>query len=123
MDQNEWDEEEPTIKSNLRLQLPVRQDVRPWLEQIQGPGSPTRFDIGRVHQVIGRSPVAEIRIESAEVSRKHGVLNRVGLEYRVEDLESRNGIYLNGVKIHSAVLREGDVLQLGNAVLVYHEGG
>ena len=121
MDQNEWDIDEPTIKSDLRLKLPKRQDVRPWLEQIQGPGAPARFDIEGVHQVIGRSPTAEIRVESAEVSRRHGLLNQVGLEYRVEDLESRNGIYLNGVKIHSAVLREGDVLQLGNAVFVFHE--
>ena len=38
------------------------------------------------------------------------------------DLDSRNGVYLNGVKIHSAVLHGGDNLQLGSVVLVFHEG-
>jgi pSer/pThr/pTyr-binding forkhead associated (FHA) protein len=50
------------------------------------------------------------------------VLTRQGDEYIALDLGSRNGIYLNGIRIHSAVLREGDQLQLGEVILLYHEG-
>ena len=33
-----------------------------------------------------------------------------------------NGIVLNGLKVHSAVLRDGDQVQLGDVVLSYREG-
>jgi pSer/pThr/pTyr-binding forkhead associated (FHA) protein len=39
------------------------------------------------------------------------------------DLESSNGVFLNGVRVHSAALHEGDVIQIGDAVLVFREGG
>jgi pSer/pThr/pTyr-binding forkhead associated (FHA) protein len=37
------------------------------------------------------------------------------------DNDSENGVFLNGVKIHSAVLRDGDVIQMADNVFVYHE--
>jgi pSer/pThr/pTyr-binding forkhead associated (FHA) protein len=40
----------------------------------------------------------------------------------VTDLNSSNGMYLNGVKAHSAVLHEGDQIQIGNVVFIFHEG-
>ena len=38
------------------------------------------------------------------------------------DNDSHNGIFLNGVKIHSAVLRDGDVIQAADSTFVYYEG-
>ena len=37
------------------------------------------------------------------------------------DNDSDNGVILNGAKIHSAVLRDGDVIQVADNVFVYHE--
>ena len=71
--------------------------------------------------VVGRSE-GQIRIASAELSRSHMRIARNGPEYVCTDLDSSNGIYLNGVKIHSAVLREGDHLQLGDVIFVFHAG-
>jgi hypothetical protein len=31
-------------------------------------------------------------------------------------------MFLNGIKTHSAVLREGDTIQMGDVVFVFHEG-
>ena len=39
------------------------------------------------------------------------------------DQNSANGVYLNGTKTHSAVLRDGDQLQLADVVLIYRERG
>ena len=39
----------------------------------------------------------------------------------LQDNDSHNGVYLNGVKVYSAVLREGDVIQVADSVFVYHE--
>jgi len=92
------------------------------LHLVQGPGSPRNFVLSREEVILGRSSEADIQVDSTELSRKHLALRREHGQYTVFDLGSRNGIYLNGVKIHSAVLHEGDNLQLGSVVLVFHEG-
>jgi two-component system response regulator FlrC len=50
------------------------------------------------------------------VSRQHAELFRQGPLFGVRDLASTNGTYLNGQRIDSAALSEGDVLRLGDAV-------
>ena len=50
------------------------------------------------------------------------LLKKIGDEYACTDMESHNGVFLNGVKIHSATLREGDTIQIGDVILIYHEG-
>ena len=92
------------------------------LSLMQGPGSPRTFTLAREEVVLVRSSEADIQVDSTDLSRKHLALRREHGQYTVFDLDSRNGVYLNGVKIHSAVLHEGDNLQLGSVVLVFHEG-
>lgn len=92
------------------------------LHLMTGPGSPRNFLLSREEVVLGRSSEADIQVDSTDLSRKHLMLRREHGQYTVFDLDSRNGIFLNGVRIHSAVLHEGDNLQLGSVVLVYHEG-
>ena len=43
-------------------------------------------------------------------------------EIQARDLDSRNGVYLNGLRIHAVILRNGDVLQCGDVVFEYKEG-
>ena len=93
------------------------------LEQVAGPGAPREFTLELDETILGRSLQATISIESAGISRQHAAVRRSGPEFSVTDLNSANGIYLNGVKTHSAILREGDTLQIGDVVFVFHEGG
>lgn len=72
--------------------------------------------------VLGRGEQATLVLDSEEVSRAHARLTRTDGEYTVEDLGSRNGIMLNGLRVHAAVLRDGDELQLGDVTLTYREG-
>ena len=71
---------------------------------------------------IGRSSEADVSIQSSDLSRLHVQLLPTRTGYRVVDLDSRNGLYLNEVRIHSAELRDGDSLQIGNIQMIYHEG-
>lgn len=103
--------------------IPVQVYSRPHvLQQIRGPLSPQIIELTGDNLVLGRSPEADIRIPSSALSRQHMRIERYQGGYRVVDLESSNGVYLNEIRVHSAVLRDGDTLQLGNAVFVYHEG-
>ena len=119
---DDWDEDVPTVESELGLYFLEKEGKPAELEQVEGPGAPASHPLNLVHMVIGRAPNAAIRVDSIEVSRQHMALKRSGKEYQCEDLESRNGVYLNGIKIHSATLHEGDTIQLGNVVFIFHEG-
>jgi pSer/pThr/pTyr-binding forkhead associated (FHA) protein len=92
------------------------------LEVREGPGKGQKCVLDDQEFIIGRSEKSTLSLESEEVSRQHARLTRIEGEYLIEDLESRNGIVLNGLKVHSAVLRDGDQLQLGDVVLNYREG-
>jgi pSer/pThr/pTyr-binding forkhead associated (FHA) protein len=105
--------------------IAVRRDreVRPYyLDQIEGEGSPRRIDLVEPKLVIGRGEDASIRVATQRASRQHAFLSRRGIDYAVRDNDSRNGVFLNGLKVHSATLRDGDVLQVADCVFVYHEG-
>ena len=96
--------------------------IRPhWLEQEEGEGAPRRIKLDEPFLVVGRSEDAHIRIKHPKASRHHASVMRKNGEYVMQDNDSRNGFYLNGLKVYSAVLREGDVIQITDCVFVYHE--
>jgi pSer/pThr/pTyr-binding forkhead associated (FHA) protein len=116
-------EEQPTAIHEVPAAATIRAAKKPFvLQQLQGPGAPREFFLQLDEVVIGRSLQATISVDGGGVSRQHLALRRNGPEYTATDLDSANGVFLNGVKTHSAVLREGDVLQIGDVVFVYHEG-
>jgi chromosome segregation ATPase len=64
---------------------------------------------------IGRAPGCEIQIESSSVSRHHALV-LVGMrEVIVEDLNSTNGVLVNGRKVARQLLSHGDQLTIGDA--------
>ena len=71
---------------------------------------------------IGRSAACEVKLSSALVSRRHARLTLTNLGVTVEDLGSRNGVYVNSVRvIGSARLKPGDRLAVGDELLVFAE--
>jgi pSer/pThr/pTyr-binding forkhead associated (FHA) protein len=75
-----------------------------------------RMPVGAV-KTIGRSAGAEFIVDSALVSRLHCQLSSIGDTLRVKDLESTNGTFVNGRRIASAELRDGDCLRVGRVEL------
>ncbi len=93
----------------------------PVLKQVSGPGSPLEVSLDTDELVVGRSRSVDLRIDSSEVSRRHIRIKRLGGEFALLDLKSHNGTYLNGLKVRSATLRDGDLIQIGNVVFLYRE--
>lgn len=118
----EWNDE-ATRETPIDLILPDLSRRPPILRQISGPGAPRDFLLMRDRIVVGRSSTVNICVDALELSRQHMELERVGCEYRCTDLMSRNGVYLNGVKVHSCILRPGDTIQIGNVAFAFHEVG
>lgn len=68
--------------------------------------------------LVGRvAPPAQILLEGVKVSKKHCVLKLEGKNLKVDDLRSSNGLFVNGKKVESAVLKEKDRLVIGEYVL------
>ena len=66
---------------------------------------------------IGRSPAADIVLDDASVSRRHALVARRGEATVILDDRSLNGIRVNGERVNEAVLRNGDVIVLGQVNL------
>jgi two-component system response regulator AtoC len=79
-----------------------------------------RFPLPRSGMVlVGRSPEADLRIDRTPISRKHARLIISDGEVQIEDLQSHNGVRVNGERIEGTrLLASGDVLTVGDATLV-----
>ncbi len=72
---------------------------------------------------IGRSKENDIVLTSRQVSRRHARLECREGQCIIEDLDSANGVVVNGQKVRRAVLRPGDRVQLGDVTLTYQAKG
>jgi chromosome segregation ATPase len=63
---------------------------------------------------IGRAPSCEMQIESTSVSRHHALVHLSAREVIIEDLNSTNGVLVNGRRISRQLLNDGDLLTIGD---------
>jgi|HubBroStandDraft_5_1064220.scaffolds.fasta_scaffold05747_3 predicted nucleic acid-binding Zn-ribbon protein len=73
---------------------------------------PIIFALGRRTR-IGRAPGCELQIDSQSVSRNHAMILKSARELIVEDLNSTNGVLVNGRKVTRHLLTDGDTLTVG----------
>jgi signal transduction histidine kinase len=71
---------------------------------------------------LGRDQSNPIRLHDTEVSRRHAEVRPADDSYRIVDLGSANGTFVNGQPVDQAPLRSGDRLQLGQTVMLFNEG-
>ena len=77
-----------------------------------------QVEILRPSIVIGRHTNADLRLADPEVSRHHCRLLFENGQWRVLDLQSTNGVYVNNTRIVEAVLYTGDLLFVGSVKLL-----
>ena len=71
--------------------------------------------------VVGRTGDNDLQIRSRFVSRHHIQINTDGEKTTVEDLNSTNGMLIDGKRTQYRVMHDGDVIQLGEHKLVYRD--
>jgi pSer/pThr/pTyr-binding forkhead associated (FHA) protein len=71
------------------------------------------FEISEPETLIGRSASSHLRVADDSISREHAVVLLEGERYVLEDLQSTNGTRVNGKRIRSAPLENGDEIQIG----------
>jgi ABC-type multidrug transport system ATPase subunit len=71
---------------------------------------------------IGRSTDNDIVIQDVLASRHHAFLTLTPLGAEIRDAHSVNGTFVNGVRVGSAIVSDGDVVTIGNVDLVFTGG-
>ena len=112
------DEEQTQIVTSARALDIVLDDRVHVLEAPDAIGHERRFVVGAAGVTIGRTAPANIILADSEISRSHCQLAIQGDDLLVTDLNSTNGVFIDGVRISGqAVLPVGAMLQVGRRSL------
>jgi hypothetical protein len=68
---------------------------------------------------LGRRPYNDIVIDNLAVSGEHAVLQMVGADVFIEDLNSTNGTYINGKAVKKQLLTHNDTVEIGKYKIKY----
>ncbi len=93
--------------------------MTPKLIAITGPVPGTVFDLTEDEVSIGREATSRVRLIDPSVSRRHSLLKREGDCFKILDLDSFNGTYVNGVPVIEQSLKHGDQIAVGNVLLFF----
>jgi hypothetical protein len=69
--------------------------------------------LGSNRMVLGRSPDSDVVLEGVQVSRTHAAIRREGIVYLIRDLDSRNGLFVDGARVSETALSLGALLRIG----------
>ena len=88
----------------------------------RGPNAGSRFLLDQDVTTAGRHPDSDIFLDDVTVSRRHVEFHREGGGFSVHDVGSLNGTYVNREPVDTAVLANGDEVQIGKFRLVFLTG-
>ncbi len=86
----------------------------------RGPTVGARFLLDIPLTVAGRHPDADIFLDDVTVSRRHAEIVRDGIAFRVRDLDSLNGTYLDGERTSEGALSDGSEIQIGKYRMTFY---
>ncbi len=81
-----------------------------------------RYPVEDIPLIIGRDKISDIRIADHSVSRRHALVQTMPEGWRVLDLQSTNGTFINDRRIDMSPLRDGDYLRIGTSIYRFLAG-
>src|SRR5437870_13221799 len=97
--------------------------MNPRIAAIAGKLKGSVFPLGDEPVIIGRETAAEVCLADPSVSRRHSRIEKYGDKFRIHDLQSLNGTFVNDVPARHRALQPGDRIRLGDTqfLLLLHE--
>jgi FHA domain/zinc-ribbon domain len=83
------------------------------MDQVEGTAGRRMHDLGDDAVTVGRGQESSIFLDDVTVSRKHAEIVHGESGYRIRDVGSLNGTYVNRVRVDAVDLRNGDEIQVG----------
>ncbi|MGD8437534.1 MAG: FHA domain-containing protein [Syntrophobacterales bacterium] len=77
------------------------------------------FELTGQSMTMGREPDNDIIVENLLVSGYHARIDPAGREYVLTDLQSKNGTFVNGERVTSTKLKDGDQILIGKHTIVF----
>jgi two-component system, NtrC family, response regulator HydG len=93
--------------------------MNPNLVALFGPLQGSTFKWAEPQITIGRDPSNWLCLNDRLVSRKHCEVSRDGDVFTIRDLDSRNGLMVNGLPVKERVLQHGDQLEIGDSLFLF----
>ncbi len=90
---------------------------------LQGIDLGSRYELDGNTVGVGRGVQNAVRLHDTEVSRSHARLEQADGRWKLTDLNSSNGTFVNGQPIRTRELRSGDQIQFGRTVMLYSVEG
>ncbi len=91
-----------------------------WLLMRKGPLAGKQFVLFKDTTVLGSSPKAEIYLFKDEaIEPRHAIIHNRGGRFELEDCQSPDGTYVNGIPIKKHLLQSGDQIVMGKTVLEF----
>lgn len=92
------------------------------LKVIRGPDSGLERSFERRQIYVGTAPDCHFRLMDPTVSRLHARIEYTLLGYRIVDEDSKNGVFVSGVRVRDAILPPEAEIQVGETVLLFRLG-
>ena len=89
------------------------------LEILEGPDAGQKYQVDTGRLIIGRGADCDIRLTENSISRHHAAVELLDGAWRLEDLGSQNGTFIDGNRVQRVNLSHQTVLQLGSVRLSF----
>jgi transcriptional regulator with GAF, ATPase, and Fis domain len=93
--------------------------MTPRLAAIAGPLKGTAFTIAEEEISIGREPSNQLCVADRSLSRRHCLVKNESGQFKIADLNSLNGTFVNGVPVKERLLQHGDQIKLGDSQFLF----
>ncbi len=93
------------------------------LRILNGPQHGESFPVSGHRIVIGRGEQCDLRIDENSISRKHAAIDGKNGIWRITDLDSQNGLFIDGKRVAGAELTNNLQFRLGNVQLEFSTDG
>lgn len=115
--------DDSTLLAEASTEILEDAPAQPFLAVERGKDEGREFVLQEGENGIGRGIDNDVILADVAVSRRHLTITREGDVLRMRDLGSGNGTIVNGKKATSAVLVEGDRIEVGETTLVVRQPG
>ncbi len=85
----------------------------------RGENAGARIELRTFPVSLGRDPTNDVVLRDSEASRAHLRIKKRGRLFILEDLDSRNGTYINGDRVINSTLENGDKILVGSTELTF----
>ena len=96
--------------------------MNPRLVVINGSNKGSIFPLSEDEVTIGRGSASSVPLNHSSVSRRHCVIRRQGDQFKICDLDSYNGTFVNNVAVKEETITHADQLRVGSIALIFLTG-